>query len=799
MHALRQDVRYGVRVLRKNPAFTLVAALTLSLGIGANTAIFSVVNGVLLRPLPYTNPYELISIDRSQSAPDLEDFQRQGHAIAQLGGYADWSFDLLGKAEPEQVKGALVSVNLFPALGVKPLLGRTLGADDDRLGGAPMVLVSHRFWTQRMGADPEVIGKSLNLTGKSYTVIGVMPAGFILPRGEPELFVPLKIGYPEAANQRGVHFNFAIGRLAPHTSIQQAQAEITAISKRLAEIYPEENRGRQYTIVGLHDRVVRNVRATLLLLLGAVGFVLLIASSNFANLLLARASARRAELQTRLALGASASRLVRQLLTESLLLGLLGGTGGIGLAFVALQALLAAKPKQLPTLATLNIDTTVLVFALAISSLTGLLFGLFPAADIVREAKRAGVQQGIAEARHSRSTLFRQVLIASEVALCVTLLCGSGLLIRSLVRLQDVSPGFETESILTAQLWLRENHYHDVAAQDRILRNIVEGLEHAPGVQSAALVTEPPLSGQHLSHNFIIAGRPPIPVGSEPDVDTNLVSPSYFETLKIPILKGRVFTPEDRAGAPPVAIINLSMAKQFWGSEDPIGARVAYARSSQRTWMNVVGVVADVRASGLDQPDEPTIYTPIFQKQEEWRRWATIGIRSSGIPPLELAPLLKKQVWRLDDQLPLVQIQPLSYFLEESLAERRFNTFLLGVLASVSLALAMVGIYGVISYTVAQRTREFGIRMALGAVTSDLLGIVLIAALKLIVAGAATGLVAALLLTRVLSGMLFGISSRDPLTFLSITLLLLTVALAAALVPALRASSVDPVVALRHE
>ena len=799
MNTLLQDIRYGLRVLAKNPAFTVVAVLTLALGIGANTAIFSVVNGVLLRSLPYPHAEELVSLDRLQSAPDLEDFQQQGRAIAQLGGYADWSFDLLGKSEPEQVKGALVAVNLFPALGVKPLLGRTFTAEEDQLGGAPIVVVSHRFWSQRLGADPGVLGQSLNLTGKSYTVIGVMPAGFVLPRGEPELFVPLKIGYPEAANQRGVHFNYAIGRLAPQTSIRQAQSEITAIGDRLGEIHPEENRDRQYTVVALHDRVVRNIRRTLLLLLGAVGLVLLIANANFANLLLARASARRAELQTRLALGASASRLVRQLLTESLLLGLLGGLSGIGFAFAALQALLAAKPKQLPSLATLNLDATVLAFAFALSCLTGLLFGLFPAGDIVREARRAGVQQGIAEDRHSRSTLFRQVLIAGEVALCVTLLCGSGLLIRSLIRLQDVSPGFETQSILTAQLWLRENHYHDVAAQDRILRNIVDGLQHAPGVYSAALVTEPPLSGQHLSHNFIIAGRPSIPVGSEPDVDTNLVSPTYFETLQIPILKGRAFTPEDRAGSPMVAVINQSMARQYWPGEDPIGAQVRYARSSQPTWMTVVGIVSDVRASGLDQPDEPTIYTPIFQKQEEWRRWATIAVRSNGIPPLQLAFTVKQQVWNSDAQLPLVQVRPFSSYLDESLAERRFNTFLLGVMAAVSLALAMVGLYGVISYTVAQRTREFGIRIALGAVTSDLLGMVLAGALRLVSAGAGIGLIAALLLTRVLSGMLFGVSSRDPLTFVSIALLLLTVALAAALVPALRASRVNPVVALRHE
>lgn len=799
METLLQDLHYGTRMLAKSPAFTLVAVLTLALGIGANTAIFSVLNGVLLRPLPYPQPDRLISLDGGQSRPDLEDFQRQSHTISALGGFADWSFDLLGKAEPEQVKADLVSLNLFQALGVAPALGRVLSEQDDLLGGAPVVVLSHHFWMQRLGADPRVIGHSLNLTGKSYTVVGVMPATFALPRGQAEIFVPMRVGYPEAANERGVHFQYAIGRLAPNASRQQAQAEVDAIGKRLGEMYPEENRDRHFSVVSLHERVVRNVRGTLLLLLGAVGFVLVIASANFANLLLARAAARREEVQTRLALGAAPLRLVRQLLTESLLLGWIGGVVGLGFAFLLLQLLLAAKPKQLPSLANISLDLNVLGFAVLVSSVVGVLFGLFPAIDVVGAAKRSGIQQRIAEAKQSRSNLFRQTLIVSEVGLCVMLLCGSGLLIRSLLGLQNVSPGFEPAGVLTAQLWLRENHYHDIAPQDRLLTNVLDGVQHLPRVQSASLVTELPLSANHLSHDFIIAGRPPIPVGSEPDAETNLISPEYFQTMQVPLLKGRTFTKDDRIGSPLVAIINESMARQFWKGEEPLGARIRYARGRDMVWMTVVGVVADVRANGLDQPDDPTIYTPIFQKQEEWRRWATIAVRSSGPQPMQLAQAVKQKVWTFDSQIPLVEIQPMSWYLEESLAERRFNTLLLGVLAAVSLALAMTGVYGVISYTVAQRTREFGIRMALGAMTSDLLRMVLVGALRIIVTGAAIGFIAALLVTRLLSGLLFGVTSRDPLTFSGTALLLLIVGLFAAIVPARRASKVDPLVALRYE
>jgi putative ABC transport system permease protein len=801
MNVFLQDVRYGFRTLLKNPGFTTIAVLTLAIGIGANTAIFSVVNAVLLRSLPYPQSDRLISLNDGQSRPDLEDFQRQSRTISQLGGFAKWRFDLLGRGEPEQVNATVVCLNLFQALGVNAELGRTLSGQDDLLGGEPVVVISHNFWQQRLGADPNVVGRTLNLTGKNYTVVGVMPAGFRLPRYESELWIPFRVGYPEAADYRGVHMQYAVGRLAPGASIAQAQAEVNAIGAVLAKAYPDENRDRHWVVVSLQERIVRNVRRNILVLFGAVGFVLLIASANFANLLLAKASARRGEVQIRLALGAGTGRLVRQLLTESLLLASLSGVAGIALGYAALQALLASKPTQLPSLASVKLDLRVLGFAVFISLLTGVMFGLFPAFEAVAAAKLASIQQRVAAARQAgSSTFFRQGLIVGEIALCVALLCGSGLLIRSLLRLQDVNPGFNPSGLLTAQLWLPETRYHEIAKQDRLLTNVLDNLRSIPGVQSVSLATEPPFGGQYLSHNFVIADRPPLPIGSEPDAGTNLVSPDYFTTLQIPILEGRAFTSDDRTGTPLAIVINKSMADQYWPGQDPVGSRIRWAREEGPPhWMTVVGVSGDVKSQGLDQPEGPAVYTPIFQKSEEWRRWATVVVRSAGLPPMQLSRALQQEVWSLDAQLPVVQILPMEGLLDESLAERRFNTLLLGALAAISLTLAMIGVYGVISYAVTQRTREFGIRMALGAVGPDLLRIVLAGAARMVAIGALIGLALALALTKLLSGLLFGVSSRDPLTFAVTALLLLIVALLATLVPARRATKVDPMVALRYE
>jgi putative ABC transport system permease protein len=801
MNVFLQDVRYGFRTLLRNPGFTTIAVLTLAIGIGANTAIFSVVNAVLLRSLPYSQSDRLISLDGGQSRPDLEDFQRQSRTISRLGGFAKWRFDLLGRGEPEQVNATLVSLNLFQVLGVDAEVGRTLSDHDDLLGGEPVVVISHNFWQQRFGADPSVVGRTLNLTGKNYTVVGVMPPNFRLPQHESELWIPFRVGYPEAANFRGVHMQYAIGRLAPRASIAQAQAEVNAIGKGLSKAYPDENRDRHWVVVSLQERVVRNVRRTILVLFGAVGFVLLIASANFANLLLAKASARRAEVQIRLALGAGSRRLVRQLLTESLLLASLSGVAGIALGYAALQALLASRPTQLPSLASVKLDLRVLGFAVLISLLTGVIFGLFPAFEAVASAKVASIQQRVAAARQAGSSaLFRQALIVGEIALCVALLCGSGLLIRSLLSLQDVSPGFNPSALLTAQLWLPETRYHEIAKQDRLLTDVLDNLRSIPGVQSVSLATELPFGGQYISHDFVIADRPPLPIGSEPDAGTNLVSPDYFTTLQIPILAGRAFTTDDRTGSPLAIIVNKSMANQYWPGQDPVGSRIHWAREEGPPhWMTVVGVSGDVKSQGLDQPEGLAVYTPIFQKSEEWRRWATVVVRSAGLPPMQLSKALQQQVWALDAQLPVVQIVPMEALLDESLAERRFNTFLLGALAAISLTLAMIGVYGVISYTVTQRTREFGIRMALGAIGPDLLRIVLAGAVRMVAIGAAIGLALALALTKLLSGLLFGVSSRDPLTFMVTALLLLMVALLATFVPARRATKVDPMVALRYE
>lgn len=798
MDTLYQDVRYALRILRKSPSFALIAVLTLALGIGANTAIFTVVDAVLLRSLPYPQAAQLVSIDGGQSRPDLQDFEQQGHTLSQVGAFAEWHFDLVAQGEPQQVKADLISLSLFQALGVNAELGRTLSPQDDQLGGEPVVVVSHNFWQQRLGGDAHALGRVLNLTGKNYTIVGVMPASFKLPRGQAELFVPFRVGYPEAANERGVHFQYAIARVAPGASLAQAQSEIDAIAAGLSQRYPEEDRDRHFSLVPLQERVVRNARQTLLVLLGAVGFVLLIASANFANLLLARASGRRAEAQVRLALGALPGRLIRQLLTESVLLAALGGALGIALAYGGLRVLLAMRADNLPSLSVVNIDSHVLLFALAVSLLTGCIFGLMPAIEAASTALRSNVGGTARQESRSASGL-RRALIIGEVSLSIVLLCGSGLLIRSLVRLQNQNPGFNPSGLLIAELWLPDTKYHQIPPQDRLLRNVLEGLQHTAGVQSAALVTELPLSGQNLTHNFIIAGRPPIPVGSEPDAETSLVSPDYFHTLEIPILKGRAFLPSDRADTPLVAIINQSMARQYWPGEDPIGSRIRFARQTPSEWLTVVGVTGDVKSQGLDQDEGPMVYTSIFPKQEPWRRWAWIVVRSVAGPPSELASAVKKQVWAFDSQLPLVQVHPMEWLLDDSLAERRFNTLLLGILAAGSLLLAMIGVYGVISYAVSQRTREFGIRMAVGASRAHLLRLVIGQGFRVVLLGVVLGLIAAAALTRVLSGMLFGVSAGDALTFVSATVVLVAVALLACYVPARRATKVDPVVALRWE
>jgi predicted permease len=801
LETLLQDLRYGSRLLRRNPTFTLVAVLTLALGIGANSAIFSVVYAVILRPLPYAHPEELVSLRGGQSWPDLDDFRRQSHTIQSLGGFWPSQFDLLRDGhEPEQIEGSMVSFDLFDTLGVPPELGRTFNSADDIPGGPRIVILGHSFWRDRFASDPNAIGKTIQLSGDTYQIIGVMPSSFWLPTGEAQLLVPLRVGFSDAAAQRGVHAQYAIARLRTGVTRAQVQADVEAITAQLAKLYPAENRDRRFPVLGLQERVVGRVRTPMIILFGAVGLVLLIASLNFANLLLAKASARKEEIQIRAALGASPSRLVRQFLTESAMLSLIGGMVGLGFACLALRALLLLEPGDIPRLESISIDVPVLFFCLALSLITGIIFGLLPVASILRSRSNLQVRTSTAAVGQSVfTTRLRQSLIVIEFTLALVLLCGAGLLLRSMSRLQSVDSGFDPNGLMTARIMLQAKKYETLDSQSRFFASLEQHLQQIPGAEQAGLVSELPMSNRYIPHNVVFNGRPPVPEGTEPDVLTNLVSPSFFTTMRTPLLSGRGFDANDRAGSALVAIINAAMAAKYYPGEDPLGKQIAFARgqSPQRQWMTIVGVVRNIRDFGPDQDEEPTLFTPMQQKVEVWRRWTGIVVRGSDAAQLALS--MKQAVWAIDPEIPIAKVAPMTALMASSLSQRQFTTLLLFLFAATALALAMIGIYGVIAYSVIQRTREIGVRIALGAQRGNVLWIVLRQAIVLGLAGVVLGTIGSLFATRALQSLVFGITPRDPATFISVAALLLTVAIVAALIPAMRATRIDPTSALRAE
>src|SRR5437868_1279555 len=799
MDTLLQDLRYAVRILIKNPAFTLIAVLTLALGIGANTALFSVVNAVLLRPMPYMHPEQLYALKGGQSWPDLYDIQQQAHSLEKIGAYAPWQFDLVGTGEPKLVDAALVSLDLFPVLGVNAHSGRTFGSADDLIGGAHVAVVSDRFWKENLSGRADVVGSALMLGGNSYAVIGVMPPDFRLPTGTAEVYVPFRVGYPEAAPYRGVHMQSAIVRLRPEASPSQAQAELDIIAKVLAQAHPDENRDRKFIALSLQSRITGNIRPALLMLFAATAVVLLIASANFANLLLSKTARRRQEIAIRMALGAARTRLVRQLITESTLLALLGGMAGLVLSYWGQHGLVMLKPKDLANIPPFTIDRWVLAFATAVSLLTGCLFGLLPTIELDTSGGGGSIRQSVTVAQGRFANRLRQALIIGELALSLVLLCGAGLLLRGLWRVQGVNPGFNPNGVVVSHIWLQQKQYDSAETQNRFFTQLLDNLRGIHGADSVSLVTEMPLSGNHISHNFLMNGKPRPAEGSEPEAATNLITPDYFKTMQIPVLDGRSFSDSDREGAPPVAIINDSMARQFFAGENPIGQQVRYARQKTPYWMTIIGVVADTKDLGLDEDEGPAIYTPMMQKQEQWRRYSFLVVRAKGGDPLSLVPEIKQSVWSLNSQVPVTSVFLESHLLEQSIGPRRVNTFLLITFAATALLLAVIGLYGVISYAMAQRTREIGIRMALGARREDVVLMVFREALRLAVIGVVLGCVAALVSARLLSSFLFNVKPLDAVSFVSGSVVLVLTALLATLMPARRAASVDPMVALRYE
>lgn len=798
MESLLHDLRYSLRLLIRKPTFTALAIITLALGIGANTAIFSVVNSVLLRPLPYPQPERLVTMRSNQSVPDLDDIKAQSQSFEYLGGVVMQPLDYTGEAEPIQAQAALCNADLFKALGAQAAIGRVISDEEDRYGGEPVVVLSHGFWQTHFAGDAGVIGKPIQMSGNTYTVIGVMRADFVMPTEVPDLWGSVRVVNPLAARFRGVHFLRNYLKLKPGVTLAQARAEMENIDAWLAQQYPEENKNRHTVLLALQERVVANSRSTLLVLFGAVGLVLLIACANFANLLLARAAARRHELVIRAALGAGRWRLVRQMLTESTLLSLLGGAGGLVLAMWGVDLLVALKPPNLPRLASIGIDGWVLAFTLGVSILTGVLFGLLPALSATRlEAGEALKESGRTSTGNAARLRARSLLVVSEIALALVLLIGAGLLIKSLWRLQTVDPGFNPEGLVTMRVELPEARYREIPKQTQFRERVLESINAIPGAQ-ASMISELPMSGENLMHNFVIDGRTPLAPGTEPELETRTVAGDYFHTMAIPLIAGRDFGPQDREGAPMVGLVNQSFVREYFPNEDPIGGRIAWARGNPRKWMTIVGVVGDIKHYGFGLPEEPAFYTSYMQLDQPWKRWMYVAVKSDQNAGVLIGEV-KSQIWKVDKAIPVTKLRSMPEVMAASLGAQRFNMTLMGIFAAVALVLAAVGIYGVVSYSVTQRTHEIGIRMALGAGSGDVLKIVLRQGLTLAGLGVGIGLGAALAVTRVMSTLLYGVSTTDPIVFATISIVLAGVALGATFIPARRAAKVDPMIALRYE
>jgi putative ABC transport system permease protein len=691
-----------------------------------------------------------------------------------------------------------VTGGFFETLGVQPQLGRYITTEDDKVGAPFVVVLGNDLWVKQFNRDAQIVGKTIPLSGNVYTVIGVMPASFIAPRDTTEAWTPVHVSNPLAANFRGVHFLRTYGRLADGVSVDQARAEMTVIDKNLAAQYPADNKNRSSVLFGLHERIVGDSRRSLLILFAAVSFVLLIACANFANLLLARAAEREREFVIRGALGAGRWRLIRQLLTESVLVSLAGGALAVVLAIWGTSLLVAFKPENLPRLREIGVDNRVLVFTLGISLLTGLLFGLLPAWS----ASRSGVGEALKEGGRSATAggarqRLRSTFVVVELAVALVLLVGAGLLIKTFWRLRSVESGFNPDHVITMRLELPETRYKDVAPQTRFRTQILAGMNSLPGVR-AAMVSELPLSGDSLDHDFVIENRPPIAPGDEPSLESRSVLGDYFNVMQIPLRAGRDFGPQDLTeNAPLVGIANEELVRQYFQNEDPIGKRIRWARNPQIEWITIVGVVGDVKHFGLDLPEQPALYSP-YTQINPWKRWMSIAARTGGSPNA-MAQSIKQEIWKVDPQLPVTRVETMSEMAAESFAARRFNMSLLTLFAGLALVLAAVGIYGVMSYAVTQRTQEIGIRMALGARTFDVLRLVLRNGMTLVFIGIALGLVGAFALTRLMVTLLFGVTPTDTFTIGLVSVVLVAVAFLACFIPARRATKVDPLVALRYE
>jgi putative ABC transport system permease protein len=802
-----QDLRFAVRMLRKSPGFTAVAVIALALGIGANTAIFSVVNTVLLRPLPYKDPDQLVMVweDATRhgyprdtpAAANFVDWRDQNSVFTGMAAIADMNFNLTGTGDPERLKGRRVSANLFPLLAVDPQLGRVFSAAEDQPGAAKVTLLSYRLWQRGFGGDPAIVGKPLTLNSETYTIVGVMPARFQFPEKDDELWVPIALDASAAAN-RNRHYLEVLARLKPGVTLQQARTEMTTIGARLQQQYPKSNADLGVAVTSLHEHLVGDIKPALLILLGAVGLVLLIACANVANLLLARAAIRQKEIALRVALGARRWRLLRQFMTESVLLATVGGIVGLAIAYVGLVLLRTFIPENISQAREISLDFKVLGFTLLVSILTGLVFGLAPAIQAARLNQSETLKEGGRDSVTGRSgKRIRGLLVTAEVAVSLVLLIAAGLLINSFLRLRNIDPGFRVDHLLTMKIELPEPKYEEMERRTTFYNDLIQRVQSLAGVRAAAVTTNLPLYRQGNSISVRLEGKPEPQPGQELIVVTRIVSPGYFDTMSIPLLAGRPISDQDSETSPNVVVISETMAKRFWPGEESIGKRLAAGRvRSDADWIQVVGIVKDVRQFELNAEPRPQMY--LSYRQADFFAPEDLVVRTD-IEPASVAVTVRKAVWEIDKDQPVSNIRTMEDILADSIARQRFSMLLLGVFAGVALLLAAVGIYGVMSYSVAQRTHEIGIRMALGAQTGAVLKLAVGYGLKLVLAGVAVGLVAAFILTRLMSTLLFGVTPTDPATFALISLLLISVAALASYIPARRATKVDPLIALRYE
>ncbi len=801
LEALPQDVRFAARQLHARPGFTLVAVLTLALGIGASTAIFSVVNAVVLRPLPYPDAERLAVVHQTAiaqggeaipfSPPNYLDFREQARSFAHFGG-AFWSAATLTGGEPERLEAAYVHASYFAALGMPPQTGRLLEEADEARGAAPVVLLSHGFWRRRFGADPAILGRTLTLNDKAHTVVGVLPQGVKYPL-EAEVWTPLKFA-PSEMQERFSFYVRVVARLAPGVSLEQAQSELDTIAQRLAQQRPDTNKGFGARLVPLHDHIVGDVRATLLYLLGAVGFVWLIACANVANLMLSRTAAREREMAVRTALGAGRARLAAQLLTESLLLAVAGGAAGLVLGRWCVAALIALRPEHLPRLDEVGLDPYVFAFAAGMSLLAGILFGLIPAMRAGRAGWGLSLKVGAqtSAVRHART---RGALVVAQLSLSLVLLAGAGLMLRTLWTLLSTPPGFDSRGVLVADLLLPVK-YNDLPRRIGFLDAVLGHMAALQGVESTGAVNIVPLSGRQSTQGFEIEGRPQAALQGDPLTGNyRTVSPGYLRLMRVPLRQGRGIEERDHAASPPVVLINEAMARRYWPGENPLGRRIRILRRGEPAFREIVGIVGDIRHEGLHLEAQPEMYVSIALPP---LAYVSLAVRTTG-DPAALASALREAVWAVDPDQPVSRVRTMDDVVAASIGETRFYSLLLGIFALLALGLAAVGIYGVMSYAVAARTREIGIRLALGAQRGTVFRLVMVRGARLVATGLAFGLVGALAATRGIEKLLYGVQPTDALTFASVAGVLALVALIACWLPARRATRVDPAITLRYE